>query len=390
MTGSAHDRDDTRYGRSLGLPSAESAVCPADPYRSNGCDHSWTPARERQDRRPVPASSTRGRFRTITAWCNLRTCSHNCTQDEPITVSLISAVVTSCTQRKCGDVRVDFRHLPDARGLKTLAKAWQRQVAAAPPAKTVATLYRGRSIADTVAVAACLSTRWYVVSAGLGLICEDQTVPSYECTVAPGSSLSVRLARLRATAGDWWSVLTAQHPRPLSRLIAQGPTLLALPSSYLRMVLQDLSHVSTSEADHLRIFTSTAGAAVVPDHLAGCVMPYDDRLESVPGYSGTRSDFAQRALRHFVQDLGGANLSRDAAKGKVSAALARRPHPSRSQGIRLSDDEIRQVLVTQWTRHEGRSTRLLRYLRDEAGISCEQKRFSRIWQSLAIEMQVRS
>lgn len=343
----------------------------------------------RQDRRLIQTSLTRGSFRTITAWCNLGIRSHNCTPQEHPSVHFITAVVTSCTQRKCGAVGVDFKDLPDVRGLKTLASAWRRQVAAAPSAKTVATLYQGRSISDTVAVAAFLSTHWYVVSAGLGLVREDQTVPSYECTVAPGSPLSVRLARLSASADDWWTVLTAQHPRPLSRLIAQGPTLVALPSSYLRLVLQDLSHVSISEAKRLRIFTSTAGAAVVPAQLAGCVMPYDDRLESVPGYSGTRSDFAQRALRHFVLKLDGTKLSRDEAHAKVKAALARRSHPSRLRGIRLSDDEIRQTLLTQWIRHEGRSARLLRYLRDEAGISCEQKRFSRIWQSLTAEMQVR-
>jgi hypothetical protein len=303
-------------------------------------------------------------------------------------VPFTAAIVTSCTQRKSGEVRVDLRQLPDAGGLTTLANAWQRLVATAPSASTAATLYVGRSISDTAAVASHLSARWYVVSAGLGLIPADRTVPSYDCTVSPGSELSDRLARLRATAADWWTALTAQHPRPLSRLIAQGPTLLALPSSYLRMVLQDLLHVSTAEAEHLRIFTSTAGAASVPDRLAASVMPYDDRLESVPSYSGTRSDFAQRALRHFVLELDAAALSREEAGAKVSAALVRRPRPSRSKGTRLSDEEIRQTLLKQWTRHEGRSTRLLRYLRDEAGICCEQKRFSRIWQSLAAEMQV--
>lgn len=301
-----------------------------------------------------------------------------------------ATIVTNCTQRKSGDVDVDVGQIPDARGLKTLADEWQRLVATAPSAKTVATLYQGRSISDITAVAAHLSVRWHVVSAGLGLIREDQAVPCYECTVSPGSELSARLARLGATATDWWTVLTASTPRPLSRLIAQGPTLLALPSSYLRMVLQDLSHVSTAEAEQLRIFTSTAGAAVVPDRLAGCVMPYDDRLESVPGYSGTRADFAQRALRHFVLKLDATKLSQDDARAKVTASLVRRPRPSRLQGARLSDEEIRRTLLTQWTRHEGRSTRLLRHLRDEAGISCEQKRFSRIWQSIAAEMQVRS
>ncbi len=302
----------------------------------------------------------------------------------------ISAVITSCTQRKSGAVRVKFGELPEICRLETLANAWRRLVTTAPSAKTAATLYKGRSISDTTAVAAHLSTRWYVVSAGLGLIREDQTVPPYDCTVAPGSELGDRLARLRATTADWWSVLNAAHPRPLSRLIAQGPTLLALPSSYLRMVVDDLSHLSTKEAERLRIFTSTAGAAVVPDSLAECVMPYDDRLESIPGYCGTRADFAQRALRHFALKLDATKLSRHDSRARVTAALAGRARPSRSPGARLPDDEIRRILATQWARHEGSSTRLLRYLRDEARVSCEQKRFSRICQSLAAEMQARS
>jgi hypothetical protein len=117
-------------------------------------------------------------------------------------------------------------------------------------------------------------------------------------------------------------------------------------------------------------------------------MPYDDRLESVRNYAGTQSDFAQRALRHFVEALRAAPLPLKEARASVSRALARRPRRSRSIGRRTSDDEIRRVLTAQWTRHVGSSTRLLRYLRDEARISCEQKRFSRIWQSLVAELRV--
>lgn len=302
-------------------------------------------------------------------------------------MSFSAAVVTSCTQRKSGVVQVDFRELEKIRGVRRLASSWTRLIAGAKSVRTVATLYQGRSIADTVAVASHLSSPWYVVSAGLGLVRSDQLVPVYECTVAPGSELYGRLNQQGATVVDWWAALTASNPNPLSRLIALGPVLVALPSSYLRMVRDDLSCVSNEQARHLRIFTSTAGAAVVPSCLAECVMPYDDRLESVPGFSGTRADFAQRALRHFVLKLQAAELRRDDARAKVNAALVRRSRPNHSSGLRMSDDQIRQTLRSQWKRHEGRSTRLLRYLRDEAGISCEQKRFSRIWQSLAVEFQ---
>lgn len=273
------------------------------------------------------------------------------------------------------------------REVEQLAEAWRGFVGRALPEGPVQSLYQGRSIADVVAAAAYLGSSWYVVSAGLGLVRSDQPVPAYECTVAAGSELGGRLKLLGATAVDWWNAITAHQPYPLSRLIAQSPTLLALPSSYLRMIHDDLARVSPGEVGQLRIFTSTAGLQFVPEHLADCVMPYDDRLESVRNYAGTRSDFAQRALRHFVEVLGAASLPLDEARATVSAALARLPQRRQSVGKRMSDDEIRRVLTEQWSQHGGSCTRLLRYLRDEARISCEQKRFSRIWNALAAELR---
>lgn len=116
-------------------------------------------------------------------------------------------------------------------------------------------------------------------------------------------------------------------------------------------------------------------------------MPYDERLESVPGHAGTQADFAQRAMRHFVEVLHATPMSLDEARATVAKSLADRPRRGRAMGRRMTDDEILKVLVAQWGRHSGSSTRLLRYLRDEAQISCEQKRFSRLWQGLSAQMR---
>lgn len=240
---------------------------------------------------------------------------------------------------------------------------------------------------DTAAAASVLGAPWYVVSAGLGLIRYDQLVPAYECTVAVGTDLDRRLRALGHHAAQWWNALTDTSPAPLSRLIAEAPTLLALPSGYLRLVQDDLAQVTPAKARSLRIFTSAAGAQCLPYHLQGCVMPYDDRLETVCGYAGTRSDFAQRALRHFVEVLQATGMPLKESHEAVAASLASRRRRQRSMGQRMTDDEILKVLETQWTRHSGSSTRLLRYLRDEARISCEQKRFSRLWQGLTAQMQ---
>lgn len=80
-------------------------------------------------------------------------------------------------------------------------------------------------------------------------------------------------------------------------------------------------------------------------------------------------------------------MSLEGARDAVSASLERHRQRQRSVGQRMTDEEIRQVLMTQWARYSGRSTKLLRHLRDEAGISCEQRRFSRLWQELAAQFR---
>lgn len=299
------------------------------------------------------------------------------------------AIVTSCTKRKAGRDRVDLAQLPESTSLIRLARAWRRVIARADSQMPAHSLYRGRSIRDTVSVASRLESPWYLVSAGLGLIRSVQVVPAYECTVAAGSDLDLRLRALGCSTAVWWNALTQDNPAPLSRVIERAPTLLALPSSYLCMVQDDLARVTPARARHLRIFTSGAGAQCVPDHLKGSVMPYDGRLESVRGFAGTQSDFAQRALRHFVEVLQATFMPLEKARDTVSASLANRRRRPRRVGRRMTDDEIRHVLETQWGRHSGSSTKLLRYLRDEARIACEQKRFRRLWQESFAELRVR-
>jgi len=296
------------------------------------------------------------------------------------------SVVTSCTQRKSGPVLMASDRLLDGGSVADLGRQWRALISADCIRYPVHALYKGRSVLDAASVASHLCGKWYVVSAGVGLVSSERSVPAYECTVAEGSPLASQLTRLKATARDWWNEITVDESRPLARLIAANPTLLALPSSYLEMVYDDLDSISVESAEGLRIFTSKVGVQKLPSHIVQCAMPYDDRLESLAGYAGTRSDFAQRAMLHFVRSLGGEKLSMNEARESVSSALDCLPWPVRSRGVRKTDDEIKAVLKEQWANYSGRSTLLLRYLRDDAKISCEQRRFSRIWQSLVKEL----
>jgi hypothetical protein len=119
-------------------------------------------------------------------------------------------------------------------------------------------------------------------------------------------------------------------------------------------------------------------------------MPYDERLESLPGHAGTRVDFPQRAMLHFVSELDGHCLDLEAGRHAVVTALdglAAREIPAR---VRMDDAQIATMLRRHWTEHGGSSTKLLRFLRREAQIACEQGRFRDIWRGIKVEMNAKA
>lgn len=277
--------------------------------------------------------------------------------------------------------------LDGARTVRELIRDWRACVQAAPQVRVARALYQGRSIVDADTATRHLGANLYIVSAGLGLVSAEQEVDGYDCTVAPSSNLAKRLTSEGLQPAYWWEQLTARDPFPLSNLLRRASGYIAMPATYLRLVHDDLARLSKADAGGLRIFTSPAGANEVPKHLGNNVLPYDERLESISSHAGTQADFPQRAMRHFVEHLAAPALTLEEARAAVATALApwnRRQQPLR---IRLTDEEICSHLRAQWTRHAGSSTRLLRFLRDEALVSCEQKRFSRLWQRLQAELE---
>jgi len=253
--------------------------------------------------------------------------------------------------------------------------------------QTATELYKGRSIVDATTAAAAIEGRLFVVSAGLGLVAADDHVPNYDLTVVTGSPLADMLDNQGLGPADWWVALHKERRLPLSELVTTTTAFLALPASYLRLVRHDLALVPAAAAKRLRIFTSEAGRAAVPQRLMPCVVPYDDRLETVPGFNGTRAEFPQRALRHFVEQLKGHELSLTDGKQAVLESLATQQRRTVPDRARASDDEIRALLAARWHACNGSSGRLLRYLRDDAKVSCEQGRFRTLWRSLLPQMR---
>ncbi len=302
-------------------------------------------------------------------------------------------VITNCTGRKRGGhakVSLDGAYLRGT--LASVAGDWVSKLSRHRVLiSTADAYYGGRAFQDARHVADNLSAPLGVVSAGLGLIWSDEAIPAYDLTISAGSSsVGPYLRENGLTTPDWWEALNAARgtTRPIDNLLLVHPAsmlLLALPSPYLKMVATELETLPQSQLQRIRIFSSTSGTQHLSQRVKAQVMPYDLRLEATR-FAGTQSDFPQRAMRHFVDELGGHELSLSESIRKVAASM--HPLQVRTPPVRqrLTDDEIMSMLKAQWNRHDGAGGRLLRYLRDEALVACEQSRFKILWRRVQAEL----
>lgn len=297
-------------------------------------------------------------------------------------------IVTACSRRKRAPINPSLHPVNLTPGsLLEVAKQWHALVAAAPKPHRAVTLYGGRGFTDAAWSARISGVPHFVISAGLGLVCPGSKVPAYALTTV-GSTIENVLKKcpVGTRPADWWR--TAFPNNALTKVIgeAEGRVCLALPRTYLEMILDDLSELDSRARAKVRIFTG-AGETLKGSRFSDNVMPYDARLDG-PDSSlrGTKSDFASRALRHFtLLSLGLADngLAEDWARVERSLAAMRRPDLPRRE--RRPDKEIRAALIEAWSSANGNRQRLLRHLRDNLMISCEQSRFARLARELEVE-----
>jgi hypothetical protein len=298
-------------------------------------------------------------------------------------------VVTNCTARKSvtapGPLRA--RSLPKGT-LKSLAKEWKRRLAAAEDLVPAADLYQGRAFKEATKAARLANTPLYIISGGLGLIKESDSVPAYSVTVTPNSPDAVP-RRLEGGSGfrneDWWQELSAVgiQAQTLARCIRTSPDhlfVLALSAGYLSLVAADLLSLPVPLRERVRII-GPRREIDIPAALRRFHMPYDDRLDGARSpIRGTESDFPQRATLHFVE-LALSSHTRstpDAHRHLVKAALENWPRKKITARKRLSESALRRAIAGVLRECDDQWSRALRRLRDNRNIACEQKRFRRI------------
>jgi hypothetical protein len=219
--------------------------------------------------------------------------------------------------------------------------------------------------------------RLWACSAGYGLIPAEALIMPHHATLTPGQADSVPGA-----FASWWSLLgewpgpVPGHPRSIRALTAADPDavfMFVLSKNYLRACGADLAAACERLPDPDRLFIVSAGGRPEGD-LAAFAVPADARLQS--HFRGTRRALNARIGAHLLER---GIRSRDQASGHLARLLAAQPPIPRYNRKRQSDHEILDIITVRLAREPATSAnRMLRELRD-AGLACEQRRFSRLY-----------
>ena len=305
-------------------------------------------------------------------------------------------VLTGCTTRKRAPTPPELRIGAVAKGpLAQVVGDWIGRLSAAENRLRVSDLYGGRGFQEAYAAAACLNAPLGAVSAGIGAVLADDCSPSYGLSVASRTADCV-FARITdpVSVRDWWSEISARSPlgRSLAEIIgtSDGVVIVALSQAYLAMVENELASLPRTDLNRLRIVTrappSSVGAA-----LRAQLMPYDDRLDGPDSpYRGTRADFASRAAHHFARHVVAPDPagSLEAHRTAVGVALSSWREPVSFDRNRHDDDTLISIIRDHWDRADGQSSKLLRILRDDLHIACEQGRFVTLMNKLRDERRI--
>lgn len=297
-------------------------------------------------------------------------------------------VITTCSASKRCRSAVEVDGLP--RGAQdAVADAWLRRIAVEPHLIPARDLYGGRAFGLALRATAQLGADLGVISAGLGYVRGNTPIPSYDLTIrnaGPGSVAS------RVNGGfdakDWWrsiaggpfanDIVTESAGRPL--------VLMCLSRAYAKMIEDGLLAIAARNSNALRVFGLSIDAAL-PESIRTCALPYDERL-SYLGAAGTRVDFPQRALLDYVGHVaprrGNLEFDRSAVERRMGEA-GWASSPERRQR-RVDDATIRQLIADLFPSVGPSRARLLAYIRHKKGLSCEQRRFSKLYDAVREEM----
>jgi hypothetical protein len=265
-----------------------------------------------------------------------------------------------------------------------VAAQWIAKIGGLPKCKSADTFYAGRAFGLAKEAANLSAARFYILSAGLGLVPGTRFIPAYGLTISARQEQSISRKVLGGfDPAEWFSSLLKTTYSDEWRDVAgrrSGRILLALSRPYAEMVGAGLTDAPPKMLERLRIFGVSLEAAL-PATLHAAIAPYDERLNAI--FPGTRTDFAQRAMLHFVRSVAPRlSKGREDDFASVRASLNGLKLPLLLQRPRVTDEEILAIIKRRLRMQSGAAP-MLAALRHEEGVACEQARFGRLYRIAA-------
>jgi hypothetical protein len=302
------------------------------------------------------------------------------------------AIITSCTSRKRSTTGVKPAVSQLKRGsCSVVADQWTSLIAENKDRIPAGNLYAGRAALEIKKSASLLNADLWFISAGMGFVGADQLIPSYDLTISKGnpSYIGNKIASHPFNAREWWNSLdNGKSEEKIHSLFTKcnyDLVILTCPTHYFNMIAPSLEKLPQRKLSKLRIIGPKRDS--IPDMFDSFVMPYDHRLNGPDSQNrGTQSDFAQRATHDFakviVSKIPKSNRHQHAQL--VHERLSQMDPPLQVIRRKKSDTEITDIILENWSSCNGRSAQSLRMLRDKNLVSCEQKRFSRLFNEIKV------
>jgi hypothetical protein len=294
-------------------------------------------------------------------------------------------LITTCSNRKRKPIpdMLKARNLPIG-NFNSVLREWANRLLFEHTRYPVDTLYCGRGFIEMERLSKRLKAPLYVISSGLGLLFSRDHIPSYNLTIKTGSSDSIlnKVVGNQFDLGKWWTGINFRNkPNPVTNLIRSMKgkiVIFAISSTYWPLIENDLANLSKSELKNVRI--TGIPASCLPGPMKANVLPYDQRFDGPDSpIPGTKSDYAQRTCVHYLKFvLPNTSLAND--RENVRRLMEKLKPRIIIRRQRRSDEQI----ITHLTKRMKcelsiTSAQMLRYLRDDIEISCEQRRFSRLY-----------
>jgi hypothetical protein len=267
-----------------------------------------------------------------------------------------------------------------------VAAEWLDRLNGAKPACLAEDLYCGSAFRIAHDVARGVDAPIFIVSAGLGLVAGRTRIPAYDLTLSTRENQSISKRMSNGFNRDlWWeSVVGSAFSTTWAEVFAgDGLVLMAVSQGYAQLIAGGLEAVPRTQQRRLRLFGLGIEKAL-PGALIPQIMPYDERLDTVA--PGTKTNFAARAMHHFcgtnheMQDV-------DSDRAFVDRSLAKHRAPLVVHRPRVDDEQLIKR-IGQHLRTTSGIQRILRRVRDEDRIACEQRRFTRLYHA-AVERKTR-